>query len=225
MALPAQLDPTSPGGADQMSLGDDNIRAFKQFLIDFLGIPSATNCTAAAFGLTTGGVVTVSQDGLSLGNTTVRSAKTFTLAADPSSALHAATKQYVDGKVLPAGVLMLFQQTSAPTGWTKQTTHDNKALRVVSGTASSGGTRTFTSVFTDHGEDGYVVSHTLTVSEIPSHAHTYINPVPLGGGQSVAGGGTNGLNQNTGSTGGGGGHLHGLNIAVQYVDLIIASKN
>ena len=44
-------------------------------------------------------------------------------------------------ELFPTGTLMLFQQTAAPTGWTKQTTHDDKALRVVSGTASSGGSR------------------------------------------------------------------------------------
>ncbi|BCV03688.1 MAG: hypothetical protein CM15mV71_320 [Caudoviricetes sp.] len=35
---------------------------------------------------------------------------------------------------------MLFQQTSAPTGWTKDTSDtNNRALRVVSGSAGSGG--------------------------------------------------------------------------------------
>lgn len=47
-----------------------------------------------------------------------------------------------------SGTVMLFQQTAAPTGWTKDTTHNNKALRIVSGTASSGGSTAFTSVFT-----------------------------------------------------------------------------
>jgi len=47
----------------------------------------------------------------------------------------------------PSGTLMLFAQTSAPTGWTKSTTHNNKALRVVSGSASSGGTNAFTTAF------------------------------------------------------------------------------
>jgi hypothetical protein len=44
----------------------------------------------------------------------------------------------------PSGTKMLFQQTSAPTGWTKVTSGvDNKALRVVSGTAGSGGSNAF----------------------------------------------------------------------------------
>ena len=43
---------------------------------------------------------------------------------------------------------MLFVQSSAPTGWTKQTSHNNKALRVVSGSGGgSGGSNAFTSMF------------------------------------------------------------------------------
>ena len=47
---------------------------------------------------------------------------------------------------------MLFQQTSAPTGWTKITSGvENKALRVTSGTAGSGGTNQFTNTFASVG--------------------------------------------------------------------------
>ena len=47
---------------------------------------------------------------------------------------------------------MLFQQTSAPTGWTKITSGvNNKALRVVSGSAGSGGNIAFTTVFANRG--------------------------------------------------------------------------
>ena len=31
---------------------------------------------------------------------------------------------------IPSGTSMLFQQTAAPTGWTKQTTHNDKAIRL-----------------------------------------------------------------------------------------------
>jgi hypothetical protein len=55
-----------------------------------------------------------------------------------------------------SGTLMLFQQTSAPTGWTKQTTHDNKALRVVSGSASTGGSVGFTTAFASQAVAGTV---------------------------------------------------------------------
>jgi hypothetical protein len=143
----------------------------------------------------------------------------------------------------PAGTLMLFQQTAAPTGWTKETTHNNKALRVVSGTAGSGGTTAFTSVFTNQtvstSISGTSGATTLSTSQIPSHAHTWgplINAT--GGGPNV--GLSNSASYNspfdgvTGASGGGGSHTHSVSgsgtssavtLNVAYVDLIIASKN
>ena len=59
-------------------------------------------------------------------------------------------------EAFPSGTKLLFQQTSAPTGWTKSTTHDNKALRVVSGAASSGGTVAFTTAFASQAVAGSV---------------------------------------------------------------------
>lgn len=143
----------------------------------------------------------------------------------------------------PAGTLMLFQQTSAPTGWTKQTTHDNKALRVVNGTAGSGGTTAFTSVFTNQtvttSISGTSGATTLSLSQIPSHTHTYgpIINVPGGGGNLGLAYTTsyNGpYDGGTGAAGGGGSHSHSVSgsgtssavtLNVAYVDLIIASKN
>lgn len=53
-------------------------------------------------------------------------------------------------EAFPSGTKMLFQQTSAPTGWTKVTSGvDNKALRVVSGTAGSGGSNAFSNTLAD----------------------------------------------------------------------------
>ena len=63
-----------------------------------------------------------------------------------------AFKQLYDavGNLIPPGSKMLFYQESAPTGWTKLTTDNNKTLRVVSGSGGgSGGTNTFTSAFSE----------------------------------------------------------------------------
>jgi len=166
----------------------------------------------------------------------------------------------------PSGTTMLFVQTSAPTGWTKSTSHDNKALRVVSGTAGSGGSVAFTTAFTSQGvggsissttatniaatQSGTVGSTTLAESQIPSHYHT--QPVRNGSASSgtsnvtwsVSNAQNNVLTSN--STGGGGSHNHSfsgdshnhtqdshshtfsgtsINLAVQYVDAIIAVKD
>ena len=125
-----------------------------------------------------------------------------------------------------AGTKMLFQQTAAPTGWTKETTHDNKALRVVTGTASSGGSNTFSGVFntvvpvsgTSNNSTvtitGSTAGHTLSLSEIPSHRHLEGGHVEFGTGDSVSAGVRNTGNDGgarrfyTDYQGGGGSHSH-----------------
>jgi hypothetical protein len=141
--------------------------------------------------------------------------------------------------VFPSGTKMLFQQTAAPTGWTKDTTHDNKALRVVSGTASTGGSVAFTTAFASQAVSGSVGNTTLTTAQMPSHNHTssssgsfVINRFPTStvynidnvpGFMEV-----NGISlSNTGSSNS---HNHSftgtaINLAVSYVDLIIATKD
>lgn len=151
--------------------------------------------------------------------------------AAPSSALEIAAPGVFTGAwaYLPAGTTMLFAQTAAPTGWTKSTTHNNKALRVVSGTASSGGSVAFTTAFSAaRGLSGSTDGHTLTIAEIPAHTHT--QEVMGGGINFASGAGYNTTTGNTGSTGGGGAHSHTLaagsvNLDVQYVDVIIAVKD
>jgi microcystin-dependent protein len=112
---------------------------------------------------------------------------------------------------------MLFVQTAAPTGWTKSTTHDNKALRVVSGSVTTGGTQNFTAVL-----NGTVGATTLTTAQMPSHTHGVVYGV-FGTGAGVTGSLSNKTNPNTGATGGGGSHTHSMDVA--YVDVIIATKD
>lgn len=143
-----------------------------------------------------------------------------------------ATSQTTTGVEIPAGTLMLFQQTAAPTGWTKQTTHNDKALRVVSGTAGSGGTSAFTTVFANQTPTISVGATTLSIAQIPSHTHLTPNRPDWTGGGSTTNQFVNGGSGTvqTGATGGGGSHTHSgsstaITLNVQYVDLIIASKN
>jgi len=155
-----------------------------------------------------------------------------------------------------SGTAMLFVQTSAPTGWTKSTTHNNKALRVVSGSASSGGSVAFTTAFASQtpsgsvsvsqSSGGSVNSYTLATADIPSHNHTLQSPRGSGSGSGFAGGTfynynsvINDLSSRSTATGGGGGHSHGftnptysgsfsgsaIDLSVQYVDVIIATKD
>ena len=128
----------------------------------------------------------------------------------------------------PAGTQMLFRTTAAPTGWTKLTTLNDRALRLVSGTVGSGGADAFSSTF---GAGKTTASHVLSVTEMPSHQHQ----------QQYYSSGPNEFNiaqvsdnnatpaaigPNTSLVGGGGGHTHNLNnFDLQYADTIEATKN
>jgi hypothetical protein len=146
-------------------------------------------------------------------------------------------------------------QTAAPTGWTKSTTHNDKALRVVSGAASSGGSVAFTTAFASQAVSGTNLGYSLTVPDLPSHNHTATSTVTDPGHvhsySNFTGAGGNGYGAGTqttatpntgssvtgitvatsiGSTGSGTAHTHtftgtAINLAVQYVDVIIATKD
>jgi hypothetical protein len=140
--------------------------------------------------------------------------------------------------LIPSGTVMLFYQAAAPTGWTQVTTQNDKALRVVSGTGGgTGGSVAFTTAFASQAVSGTVGTSgatTLGTGEIPSHLHSL-----TGFGARAAGGSaqfafnTNDPSRNTSNTGGGGSHTHSggtftgtaINLAVQYIDTIIATKN
>jgi hypothetical protein len=47
---------------------------------------------------------------------------------------------------IASGTVMVFESTSAPTSWTKSTTHNDKSLRIVDGTISTGGSSSFSTV-------------------------------------------------------------------------------
>lgn len=140
----------------------------------------------------------------------------------------------------PSGTAMLFAQTAAPTGWTKSTTHDNKALRIVSGTAGSGGSAAFTTAFgtpTVTGSlSGSVGSTTLSTAQLASHNHSL--PVYLANGCNYQayriGQSYYGSQLSTNSTGSNSSHTHSFSgslsgasasINVAYVDVIIATKD
>jgi hypothetical protein len=171
--------------------------------------------------------------------------------------------------IIPTGTKMMFVQTVAPTGWTKDTTHDNKALRVVSGTASTGGTVAFTTAFASQAVNGSIAnttatniaatqggtvgSTTLSTAQIASHSHTHLVYHDYGYATSAPNRTTGMLNGGGGSAnlggnaaGGGGSHDHSfsgsshnhtqnahnhtftgtaIDMAVQYVDVIIATKD
>jgi microcystin-dependent protein len=99
---------------------------------------------------------------------------------------------FVDvGGGFDAGTKMIFNQTSSPTGWTKDTaSNDDSALRVTTGTVGTGGSSGFATAMATPAVSGSVgltgdltsgnlavsisgsISNTtLTTSQIPSHRH------------------------------------------------------
>jgi len=130
----------------------------------------------------------------------------------------------------PSGTKVTFAQTVAPTGWVKDVTHHDKAIRVVSGTASNGGAQSFTTVF---GAGKTTDSHTLSTPQIPSHQHGSIFTLTQSNVRYFAqASARNGVtyrylgaaSPGSTSTGGSQGHSHSLSLDIQYVDVIIASK-
>jgi len=168
--------------------------------------------------------------------------------------------QFGDGTILnskygiiPQNTKAVFYEPSAPGGWSQVTTHNNKALRVVSGTGGgfgSGGTagpggQPFSTIFPTSLRPisgnvtavGSVQPTTLTTQQIPGHTHNAGSSVNVSPGSPGIGG--RAVNTNapaTSPTGGGQAHTHPfsggsspysgtIDLRVQYIDVIICSFN
>jgi hypothetical protein len=150
-------------------------------------------------------------------------------ASDNSTKL--ATTQFVQsaGLGFPSGTVIPFYQAAAPTGWTKLVTQNDKALRVVSGAGGvAGGTNSFSSVMAQT----VVGSTTISSGTMPSHTHNIYNDSTFAANATTAsGGGATRMEVNnikgtaSGSAGSDGAHNHTITMAIQYIDVILASKN
>lgn len=163
----------------------------------------------------------------------------YASAASALSKLGAGTSGYVlksngpgavpswqDAGTFPAGTRMIFQQTAAPTEWTKETngTYNDISLRVVTGAVGGGGANVFSSVFSgSKSTEGF----TLGTAHIPWHPHD----IPLchnemGAGMVTQGNTPTGTTTPTNGVGGGGAHSHTIsNFNLKYSDVIIAFKS
>jgi hypothetical protein len=128
----------------------------------------------------------------------------------------------------PSGTKLSFFQASAPTGWTQDTSNNDKVLRVVSGTGGgTGGTHALTSPpslahthtgpshthsVPSHGHSHSLsaAGHTLSISEMPAHTHDSGRTSGNKGGWHAGSGTGNGGTQTSTSTGGGGSHSHSM---------------
>lgn len=148
---------------------------------------------------------------------------------------------------LPSGTTMLFVQASPPTGWTQVTTHNDKALRIVSGTgAGTSGSVNFSTLFGRTSTDTFSLSTAnlppYTPSGSVSAPSISINSGNQGGttGTTFSFGGANDTPTGrqtitasasapsfSGSAQGGTSTAFsmGIDMRVKYVDVILASKD
>lgn len=137
-----------------------------------------------------------------------------------------------------SGTIQLFGNSTAPTGWTKGSTHNDKALRLVTGTPSTGGSTAFSSILAARTiVIGNLPDFSVTITD-PGHTHSNVfsriiasNNFSLGGTPAftAADGGSFGSNT-TGisaafGTAARGGAQSTMDFAVQYVDVILATKD
>lgn len=130
------------------------------------------------------------------------------------------------GGSFESGTVMLFRQNNAPTGWTKKTCIHDAGIRLVNNTISQvTSSNAFSTVF---GQSSTGAT-TLSTAQMPAHTHSvpsgayqiYFNTAYQAGDPSARSCGA----QTTGSAGGGGSHTHPISIQLNYVDMILASKN
>lgn len=133
----------------------------------------------------------------------------------------------IEDSRLETSTRAIFNQTAAPTFWTKVTdsaVNDN-ALRVVNGTVGSGGTFDFTTIFANR----TVSNESLSTAQLAAHGHGLKGEVDQVGATLTVwdhGSFVNADSQQTsGSAGSGSTHNHTLNTDVKYQDVIIATKD
>jgi hypothetical protein len=124
-----------------------------------------------------------------------------------------------------SGTRIGFQQTAAPTGWTKDTTAaiNDSILRFVTGSVTpSGGSVAFSTWAAQTASGGY----TLQIADIPAHTHGYPETTTSGAAGASSGRPvSNFVTVQTQSTGGSGSHSHSLTQGLKFYDFIIASKD
>ena len=181
--------------------------------------------------------------GTAVGTATLRAGAVYVFTYDSTD-----DKWIVQGcpsNGFPAGTKLLFRQTAAPVGWTKDTTYTDAALRVTSGTISQQATggKEFSTLFAARTiAEANLPSHTHsfsgTTSSNGAHTHTIAYNLQTDGGENGANSGTVDSDAGTTTTSSNGAHTHtvsgttggtgsgtALAFDVNFVDVIIATRD
>lgn len=123
---------------------------------------------------------------------------------------------------VPAGSRTLWYNTSAPSGWTAVALNDYAVQIVTNGSGGvTGGSVAYSTLFGRTATD----PHTLTLSEIPSHTHTYVGFGAQGFGENANVGATTGRASQTEASGGGDGHTHNIDMRVLTAKFTLATRD
>lgn len=208
-------------------------------------------------GGTNTGAATLNLNGV--GAATLRKGKTGSLALSAGDfsvgrmglfAYDGTNMQLLNAPEFPTGTVMLFNQTSAPTGWTKNTsTGNDTAIRLTTGTVGTGGTVAFETAFASQTPAGTNSGTALTEAQMPSHKHFILSTdsssaPPVDSTDQVSKEAVYGNNSSynmagnvnaadsglTSATGSGATHTHtftgnAINLDVAFVDVIRATKD
>ncbi len=138
---------------------------------------------------------------------------------------------YVGVLSAPSTTSMLFYQDAAPAGWTKDTTTlDNHALRVVSSTAWSTGSKgntAFDSVF-GSGKNAGATTLTWEQSGLRAHKHNIVigNATGTGKIEQLTGSTANNINtDNVAAQDASQSHNHSLSLDINYINVIRCTKD
>lgn len=218
-------DTSTPAGSEAISNGDNRLREAKVAIENAL-LAQGSSGVEAVFPGSAPTTAPIYRPRFLKGTTAARPAASADQGIYVNETLNTIQRcstapAWVDiATLIPSGTVMVFYQANAPTGWTKITTQNDKALRVTSGSGgSAGGTNAFSTLGSGSSTD-------------VEGAHTHAVSGTTGGASTAGTGnlyqpGTDAHNHTFSVTSGAGSnHAHALtSLAPAYVDVILASKD
>ena len=213
----------SVGGAETLNVNASSVM-----------ISGANVLASVAAAATTANAALANTDATFAGNLTLSISRTIFVGNATVNTSISAGSIMANGAAIggfESGTVMLFRQNNAPTGWTKKTCIHDAGIRLVNNTISQvTSSNAFSTVFSQSSTG----ATTLSTAQMPAHTHSEASAVRTRTIGTYMAGGCSPNNvthpdapsaSTTGSQGGGGSHTHTISLQLNYVDMILASKN